>query len=169
MNIDNNFWSEFPDYKVTNPFKEVHTSDKSKGKKDSSLMMWFVRHCYDPASKYFKLPVEDKHYIIGQDFCGDAKFYDKNKKVLDMLIDAYCKLELTALQRHMMVWNKLLDKRTKFLESVEEYDLENFEDLDKMAVGTDKVYATIKKIEIDMAKEDSNGAVKGGAKPSLSD
>jgi hypothetical protein len=164
-----NFWKEFPDYKITNPFKELHDSDKSKGKEASSLMMYFVKYCYDPSSRYFKLAKEDKHELIGTDFCGDVKYYNKNKTVLDKVIAAYCKLELTSLQRHMMVWNSLLDKRTKFLETVEEYDLSNFEDLDKMAVGSDKVYTTIKKIETDMAKEDSNGSVKGGAKPSLSD
>jgi hypothetical protein len=169
MNIDNSFWNEFPDYRITNPFKELYTADKTKNKKDSSMMMWFVRHCYHPSSRYFKLPIDDKHELIGGDYCGDINYYKKNKATIDMLVDAFCKLEMTSLQRHMIVWNTLLDKRTKFLESVESYDLENFEDLDKMAVGSDKVYTTIKKIEADMAKEDSNGSVKGGAKPSLSD
>lgn len=166
-----NFWELNQQFKVAEPFKSLYKGDKSKGKKDSSMMMWFIAFCYDRTSKYFKLSrdgEDGKHYVIGSDYCGNSNFYEDNQEVLDPCIAMFVKMEYTAMERHLKKWEDLLDKRTKFLDT-QEYTLENFEDLDKMAVGTKKVSDTIKDIMDSLAKEDNSGTVKGGAQPSLND
>lgn len=168
---DANFWEENQQFKIAEPFKSLYKSDKSRGKKDSSLKMWFIALCYDRESKYFKLSPDGqdgKHYVIGSDYCDSPNFYEDNKSILDPCIDMFIKMSYTPMQRHLKTWEDLLDKRTKFLQT-QEYDLSTFEDLDKMAVGTQKVHATIKQVLDDLSKEEGSGSVKGGAIASLND
>jgi hypothetical protein len=171
FNPDENFWEVLPQYRVAEPFKSLYKKDKSRGKKDSSLMMWFVVLCYDRGSKYFKLTPDGedgKHYVIGGDYCGNVNYYEDNKDVLDSCISMYIKMNYSAMERHLKTWEDLLDKRTAFLQS-QDYNLETFEDLDKMAVGTEKVYKTIKNVLDDLNKEDSSGSIEGGGHESLND
>jgi len=148
----NNFWKMNPDMKVAGHFKKLYDLDKSKDKKESSLICWFIVLCYDRSSKYYRLPPEEKHNVISIDYCENSKFYDKNKSVIDNLIEEYINLQYTPLERHLKIWEDLLNKRSAFLKD-QEYDLETYEALDKMAIGTEKVYATIKKVTDDMNKE----------------
>lgn len=165
------FWDVNPQFLIVNPFKRIYDDDKSKLKKNSSLLMWFVAFCYDRRSKYFKLQPDGedgKHYIIGLDYCGNPNFYTDNKENLDECIAMFIKMSYTPMERHLKTWEDLLDKRTKFLQS-QDYDLDTYEDLDKMAVGTQKVHQTIKQVLDDLSKEDVVGSAKGGAQPSLND
>lgn len=166
-----NFWELYPAFKVTEPFKELYQSDTSKSKKVSSVTMWFITLCYAKSSIYRNLAIDGidgKHYIIGGDYCDNTNFYESNKSKLDILIEAFIKLEYTALERHMHTWEDLLNKRTAFIKT-QNYDLSTYDDLDKMAIGTDKVYNTIKKIQEDINKDDSLGQGKGGSMASLND
>lgn len=171
FSTDMNFWDLYPEFKITNPFKEIYKKDKSKGRGNSSTFMWFIALCYSKASKYRNLAkdgIDGKHYVIGEDFCGDKNYYSKYRDELDSAIEAFIKLQYSPLERHLMTWDDLLDKRTAFLKE-QSYDFTNFDELDKMAVGTDKVFSTIKKIWEDISKEDTAGVGKGGAVASLND
>lgn len=171
FNTDESFWDLYPEIKVTNPFKDIYDKDKSKGRKESSTFMWFIALCYSRASKYCKLAVDGidgKHAVIGEDFCNNRNYYYDNKEDLDLCIEAFITLQYNALERHLKTWDDLLDKRTAFLKT-QEYDLTTYDDLDKMAVGTKKVYDTIKSIWDELSKEDKNGVGKGGSVASLND
>lgn len=171
FDVNKNFWIEHPDMRAVNPFKTLYDDDTSKKKSHSSLIMWFVILCYDRDSKFYRLEADGdngKHVIVGEDFCENKDFYRNNKAVLDMCIDMYIRMQYTPLERHLKTWEDLLDKRTAFIKE-QEYDLETYDSLDKMAIGTDKVYNTIKKINDDLSKEDGSGSAKGGAMPSLND
>lgn len=166
-----NFWEVNKELKVVEPFKSLYTKDKSTKKKDSSLMMWFVVLCYDKNSKFYRLMPdgeEGKHATVGEDFCNNINYYEENKKVLDPLIDKWNKIQLTPMERHLKTWEELLDKRTKFLES-QNYNLDNYKDLDAMAKGTNDVNKAIKQVIDDLAKDTSQGTAKGGARKSLND
>lgn len=166
-----NFWESNEQYKVAEPFKSLYKNDKSMGKASSSMKMWFVVFCYDRDSKYFKLQPDGedgKHYVIGNDFCGNANFYEDHREELDRVIEMYIRMNYSPMQRHLKTWEDLLDKRTKFLQD-QQYNLDTFDALDKMAVGTQKVHATIKQVIDDLSKEESSGTIKGGAVASLND
>lgn len=171
FNTELNFWDLYPEFKVLNPFKDIYKKDKSKGRRESSTFMWFIALCYSKASKYVKLAcdgIDGKHYVIGLDFCGDTSYYSKNKVDLDICIDAFINIQYSALERHLKTWDDLLDKRTAFLKQ-QDYDFNTAEELDKMAIGTKKVYDTIKQIWDELSKEDSSGVGKGGSVASLND
>lgn len=171
FNTDFLFWELYPEFKVINPFKDLYDSDKSKNKKESSITMWFVAYCYSKASKFRTLAkdgIDGKHYVVGLDYCEDPNFYNKNREKLDELIEAFVIMQYSALERHLMTWDDLLNKRTEFLKN-QEYGYDNFEELDKMAVGTDKIHQAIKKIWDDLSKEEGSGIAKGGSVPSLND
>ena len=164
---DKNFWAIHPDMKVINPFKQLYDSDSSKKKEQSSLLMWFIVLCYDRDSKLFKQPEDEKHRIVGEDYCGDSKYYSKNKVILDPSIDMYINLQYTPMQKLMASWDKKLHQRAKWIDGLT-YE-EDDERVDKAMERTKKVYDTYKQIIEDMTKEDSSGMAKGGATPSLLD
>lgn len=166
---DSNFW-KLHSYMIIGVFKAVYDADKSKDKKVSSDLMWFISYCYERESNpFYNLPIEDKHKIVGKDFFNDELYFGNNETRLVPLIEFFCKCQDTHFSRHLRTWEELLDKRSVFLKT-QEYDLESFEALDKMAVGTEKVHTAIKKIKEDILKEDNSGSNgKGGQIPSLSD
>ncbi len=166
---NSNFW-KLHSYMIIGVFKVIHDNDKSKDKKASSDLMWFISYCYErDENPFYGLPTEDKHKIIGKDFFNDELYYSKNERSLTPLIEFFCECQDSHFGRHIRTWDELLDKRSTFLKT-QHYDLENFEALDKMAVGTEKVHNTIKKIKEDILKEDNSGSnSKGGQIPSMSD
>lgn len=166
-----NFWLVNPQFTIKEPFKSLYKEDRSKDKKDTSKLMWFVAFGYDPSpvNVFRNVPTKEKHEVIGSDYMEDPKFYDKNKAQLDKLIDAFLANYITPSQRHLMEWESLVEKRTNFIKN-QEYDLATFEDLDKMAIGTEKILNTFKKIKEEILKEqNSDGAAKGDRELSLSD
>jgi tRNA splicing endonuclease len=167
FDTDKNFWIEHPDMKVISPFKQIFEDDKSKKKEDSSKMMWFIVLCYDRDSKLFKQSISEKHRIIGEDFMGDAKYYQKWKIVLDAAIQVYTDLQYTPMQKLMASWDKKLHERAKWLDGLSFED--DDERVDKAMERTKKVYDGYKQIMDDMHKEDNSGMAKGGATPSLLD
>lgn len=167
FDTDKNFWLIHPDMKVIQPFKELYMSDSSKKKDQSSMLMWFIVLCYDRDSKLFKQPNDEKHRIIGEDFCGDARYYSKNKIILDASIYTYINLQYTPMQVLMASWDKKLQQRAKWIDGLD-YE-EDDEKVDKAMERTVKVYASYKQIIEDMNKEDNSGLAKGGATPSLLD
>ncbi len=154
--------------KITEPFKGLYNGDKSKGKAKSSTLMWFVALCYDTDSLYYKMAPDEKHPMIGADYAEDDQYYEKNQEILDVAIEAYQKLFYTAMERHLHEWEELIEKRTQFIKQAV-YDLKTFEQLDKMAIGTDKVYATLKKIMQDLSREDAGTTSKGDSELSATD
>lgn len=171
FDADMNFWDLYPEFKFFQPFKDVYKGDKSKGRKESSIMMWFIAFCYSKSSKFKNLNpdgLDGKHTVVGEDYCGDRNYYSKHQEQLVPLIESFIDMQYTPLEKHLKTWDDLLNKRTAFLKT-QDYNLETYDDLDKMAVGTSKVYLTIKNIQDELNKEDGSGVAKGGAVPSLND
>lgn len=166
---DKNFWDINPQFKVALSFKELYKSDRSRGKKDSSQMMWFISYVYDMGSIYYNRPQHEKEEVIGEDFMGDIDYAIKHEDDLEPLIKDYISLTTTAFDRQLMELDAKLDDRKKFL-SQTKYDLDNFEKLDKMNANTMALYNNLKKIKDDIAKSDSgDGDTKGKFKESLND
>ena len=166
-----NFWDANPAFKIKSPFRELMNSDKSKNKSNSSQMMWFIAFCYDlgEGNIFRNLANHEKHSVVGKEFIGEERYFKKNEKQLTLLIEAYKEISYTPAQKHLRLWEELLEKRSQFLKDAE-YTLVNFSELDKMAVGTEKLFKTFAVIQKDLAKEDDEkGAAKGDKELSLSD
>jgi hypothetical protein len=180
---DSNFWELNQQFKIANPFKTIYAKDKSKGKKESSKLMWFVAHCYDISSKFYRLPVEEKHKVISEDFCGDVNFYEDNKDLLNDLVEAFINLQDTPVQRAMRTLNKKLEERARLIDETE-YTFDYYEEddrgklitkkgtadqLDKMMIATKKLIDYFQDIRKELATEETQGTAKGGSLSSLND
>lgn len=168
FDIEQNFWELYPDFKIALSFKDLYKQDKSRGKVNSSKLMWFVAYTRDMNSKFYNLPQEEKDALIGKDYMKDINFYENNKKELDVLIEDYLKLVYSPSRRHLMDWDRKLIERSKLIIDIP-YTLENFEELDKMAAATPKIYKAISDLKAELSKEEGDGVGKGGAVASLND
>ena len=170
FDADNVFWEVHPQFKFKEPFKSIYSTDKSKNKKDSSQTMWFISYCYDLSENniFHNLPNDEKHSVVGKDLISNEKYYSENKKYLDPLISEYCKMQDTPAERQYREWMEVIEKRRAFIKT-QDYNLETFEALDKMAVGTEKINNIFDKIKESLSKEKDQGAAKGDKELSLSD
>jgi hypothetical protein len=180
---DANFWEVNQQFKITNPFKTVYKNDKSKGKKISSLHMWFVALCYDQNSHYYKQPVEDKHKLIGEDYCGNETYYEDNQDLLDDLIEAFINMQDSPARRALRDWEVKIVQRAKFLREAT-YTFDEFveddrgkwitkkgtaDQLDKMLGNTKKLFDDYQRILKDLSTEEAEDGVMGGEMESLID
>lgn len=163
-----NFWELYPDFKTALSFKQLYKSDKSRNKEWSSKIMWYVAYTTDMNSKYYKLPENEKHAVIGLDYMDNENYYNDNLERLVPLIEDYIKINFSSAQRQLREWEIKMDERAEFIKKMP-YNLENYEDLDKMAANTSKLFDTFKKIKEDISKEEGDGVGKGGAVASLND
>lgn len=164
--INTNFWELYPELKIL--FSKLYKSDKSRGKDNSSKTMWFISLFTDSNSKYINVPEEERIELLCEEYMNDSKFYVNRKELLDELIELYRLSFESPMQRHLRQWNNSLNDRTKFLATMK-YSLDNFEELDKMAANTPKIYKAISDLRAELEKEEGDGNLKGGAKESLSD
>ncbi len=173
FNVTNIFWEYNPQFKIVSPFKELFNSDKSRGKKTSSNIMWAISLCYHPKSDLYGLP-------------------DKEERVFDMVKDKSFKLEdysdhielftsscLSQAEKSAVAWDEFMRKRDRFIKT-QEYTLDTYDDfgklqkgtadqLDKMASNTGKMYTDYAKIKKELNEEDQAVKGKGGKNLSLSD
>lgn len=174
-----NFWDQHPDFLATQPFLNLWKEDKSKGKTNSSTSMWFVVFCFDMDSKYYNLEFEERCSILGEDYCGDANYYQHHKDTVDKLQLAYCKLVDSKAKRSLRNWFDKLEERDLFISktpfSMDFYGEDGrprkgtADQLDKMMANTKKLWDDYQRIMEDVGKEDSHSEGRGGAMPSASD
>ena len=166
---EENFWELNPQFKTALSFKDLYKEDKSKNKKNSSIVMWFIAYTHDMGSLFYNLPEKERFEIIGEDYANDIDYYKNNEKVLIPLVLDYTKLTTTAIDRHLLEWDARLEDRTRFLATTK-YDLDNYDKLDKMNANTLGVFKNLEKIKEDIVKDESGtGDTKGGFKESLND
>ncbi len=164
-----NFWEVNPQLKIAGIFKTHYEEDKSKGKTASSKVMWFIALLTDLDSKYYSLPFEDRIELLEEDYLNHIGFYKENKKLVDDLVIFYQKLADTPAERHIRQWDDTLEKRSEFLRTME-YNLDNFDKVDKLAANTQSIFKTLNQIKKDIELERTGGGTaKGGAMESLSD
>lgn len=166
-----NFWEYNPQYKII--MSDVYSSDKSKNKEKSSLMMWAIFFLIHPRSEFYNLP--DKHTILARDFIKDNSFkWEKHKDTIERVEE----ISLTQAEKSLVNWDMTLRKRDEFIHG-QEFTLDNYNDdgrlqkgtadqLDKMLANTNKLYQEYFKILKELKnEEDSRG--KGNRPKSLSD
>jgi hypothetical protein len=163
-----NFWEYEPQFKHVGPFKEVYEADKTKSKKFSSGFMWFIAFCYDMGSKFRKLDVNEKHAIIGEDFCGTEDFYKENKDKLDICIRLYCDMADSEGEKALREWEDGMRDRRQFLTDTS-YAPDTYKMLEDMRKGTKALYDDLARIKKQIDSEAEASRAKGGKHLSPSD
>jgi hypothetical protein len=163
------FWEANPQFKVKEPFKFLYQSDKSKGKKGSSTMMWFVAWCYDRESIFYNQPIDEKYSIVGEDYCGDISYYPNNQDVLDEMINAFLAIYETQAMRSLRLWEKRMHKRDKFMDDTD-YSEDTYKMKEEMVKNSPAMYKEFEKIKKDLSVEQAGSSEgKGGSVESASD
>ncbi len=167
MKIDNskiglNFWEVHPQLTLIGEFKYFYDKDKSKTKQKSSSIMWAIFLIYDPNSEFFTFSLEDKIAFVSKDFLG----FDFKESDYKAIIDFYISTTLTPARRQLYVWNRKLDEKTAYLETLTYED--DADIIEKLLISNKKLYddyeAILKRIE-----QESQGKAQGGAEESLSE
>lgn len=157
FNLTNNFWDFNPQFLAIPLFEKLHKSDKSRGKKTSSNIMWAITLCNHPESDiYYYSDKENKVYKMVK---------DKSFKLEDYVehIEAFKDMCLTQAQKSLVAWEDRLRDRDSFLADQEyhfgyvdkdgvEYK-SNVKELDEMAGRTAKLYQEFAKIGKEIAEE----------------
>lgn len=163
INPEYDFWELYPDLKFILEFEDIRKNYKN----NSSMIMWFIVMCFDLESKYFELDIDERTTLLSKDYLKDKDWYNNNK---DKIIKAIERFEAfdTTTQRQLRQLIETMAKRTKFLRD-SEYDIENFDKLDKMVSNTANLFKVFEVIEKQLAKEKGIGTTKGGHELSLAD
>lgn len=181
-NINENYWTLHPQVKSIKLFGELFESDKSKGKIDSSKLMWTIALYSDPHDQnpWKNINYLDRQTLIATDYLKNPKFNWEDESIKNLL-NCYEEHCLTIAEKELMRLEEKLTQRGDFLKetkyTLDEYEEANgkvklkkgtAEQLDKMMVNTTKIYEQLEIIKTMMSKE-AGGANKGGSKQSASE
>lgn len=163
-----NFWEVNPQFTTTNPFRKLWKSDKSRGKKASSDLMWVIALVHHPKSEMYYIPMKEFKIVTSMLKVKDKEvdaFWEDNKELVNEFIDS----TLTEAEKSLLSWEKRMKQRDDFL-SVQKYHFgyvedgiefkSNTKDLDDMNGKTAKFYAEYFKIKESLEEQDikdSNG------------
>lgn len=167
VNLENNFWKEYPGLELHKSFIKMFESDKSKDKADSSKIMWAIYLFVNPESNLYNDP--NKETTIVNNFIKDSKF---KWKTYEDQIYAYKELVLTGAEKALQNWNELMVMRDKSLKelytkALKSNNVHDLLDLDKMIANTAKLFNDYTKIKKEY--DEQKTMKKGNSIKSLSD
>lgn len=164
FNIAENFWVHNPELKFPEQFRELYDTDKSKDKKDSSQIMWAIALLEHPKSKFFNLSYKERKILIANDFLRNKDFkWDS----IASKITFFQKFILSAGERQLALWSKLMDQKTEYLQTL---TYSNDADIiEKLLTSNSKLYSELERISEQLEKEGSEGEIAGGAMESASE
>jgi len=157
-----NFWTTHPQAKLLGEFKQFYEKDKTKAKDKSSSVMWAIFLIYDPDSDFFSFELADKIDMISKDFLN-FEFKEADYKPV---INFYLSSMLSAAKRQLYVWNRKLDEKTAYLETLTYED--NAEDIEKLLQTNKKLYDDYESI-LKRIEQETSGKTQGGAEESLAE
>ena len=141
-----NFWEMNPQMKYIENFSELYKGDKSKGKKDSSQLMWAIALLMDKSTSnnFRNIPEEERKFQLAKYFLQDDKFQWGNPKIVS-LINTYENCILTQPMRSLRNLEAKMKERDELIQ-LTPYNMDTAEDLDKMIIGTHKIVQLYKQI-----------------------
>ena len=108
------FWELNPEYILI--FEEFHKKDKSKGKLQSSTVMWAMYLKLHPDSSFYNMG--NKEEFIKEKFVKDDKFnWDKYEDIEYTFKESV----LTQAEKSLYEWNELMRKRDTYLKNQDYY------------------------------------------------
>lgn len=159
-----NFWAVNPQLKLPESFALIYKSDKSKNKSKSSQIMWAIALLVDPDSKFANISYANRQKMIAKDYLRDEDFdWDQYNEAVVF----YERSLITPAKRQLMVWNKKMDEKTLYLDTLTyEDNADTIEGLLKTNVKLFEDYERLLKL---VDKENNEGSTKGGAEESASE
>lgn len=150
---DNNFWDLNSELRLLSGFSKLYSEDKSKGKEQSSKLMWAVHFALHPDSKFYNLP--NKFDILAKDFLKDPKF---NWTKIQDILNTFKESVLSDAERALTNWGEIMTMRDVSIKdlykrAIDTADTDELVKLDKMLANTPKLFEDYKKIKKDYEEE----------------
>ena len=164
--IQINFWKVNPQFLLKETFRKLHDEDKSKGKQDSSLLMWGLAFLCDFDSKYRQLSDKEKKELIAQDLFRNDQF-NWEDPAIKILVNSW-EVFKTSSQKQMMQWERFLNEKTEFMQT-SKYDSSTAELVEKLLLSNSKLYKEYEDIMTRLSQEGDGGMMMGGSMESLSE
>lgn len=179
-NTDLNYWDLHPIMKTIKAFGDLYSSDKSKKKTKSSLLMWAIAmYCDTHEENPWRNTAKNEcRILIKTDVLKDDKF-DWEHPEIKNLISEYDKKCLTTSERELKRLERKFQERGDFIDATK-YSLDDVDasgktikgtadQLDKMFVNSKKIQDLLEDIRAQVDKEKSESQLKGGATKSASE
>lgn len=165
-----NFWEINSHLKNLGVFKEIYVKDKSKDKRVTSTLMWFVAFIEDMSSPLCNLNYSDRVDEVCKNVIEESTSYINDNQInIKKCSDYYRELQDTPAIKQLRVWNKKMQEKTKYMESVV-YDKSTYEMLEKMMGSNVGLYKNLQQITEQVLKTDqSEGKAEGGKELTLTD
>lgn len=146
FDTDVNFWEHNPQLRYVENFSELHKGDKSRGKADSSQLMWAIALLMDKSknNNFRNMPEEERRFQLAKYFLKDDKFSWENPKIRT-LIDTYEKCIMTQPMRSIRNLEEKMKERDVLIQQTP-YNMDTAEELDKMIIGTHKIIQLYKQM-----------------------
>lgn len=169
--FETNFWATHPELKLADTLAEFHKKDTSKGKEESSKIMWAIQMCEQPDSKFYNRP--NKYEEMSKTF---LKTFKINWKKLANVVDSYKDSALSDAERALTSWNETIKMRDHAIKELYQellqggvamLDTKALRDVDAMLAATPKMFDDYNKIKATFEEEKTQK--KGGRTLSLSD
>lgn len=167
FDIEGDFWEINTSFVAVKVFKEYRKKDPSRGKAQSSRMMWAICLLEHPRSKFANTSYEDRLELVNGDYLPNNETLDPEGKH-EALIKSFNKYAITRTQRIAKQWGDKLDERFDYMDTLNYADGAG-EILDKMLASTDKMWKQYQTCLKDLEDENSRSQIQGGAIESLSE
>jgi len=164
FDVEVNFWRANPQLKVPQPFADILSKDKSKGKSKSSQIMWAIALLVDPDSKFSNISLGNRRKMIAEDYLKDAKFKWADVKAA---CQYYESMLITPTKRQLSVWKQKMDEKSIYLAELT-YE-EDSATIEKLLSTNIKLFEDYERLLRMVEKEKDEGATKGGAVESASE
>lgn len=160
--VENDFFETFSDLKTLSVFKDLI---KRKGKTKASSIMWGLYLVYNPNSNIWNMLMEDRKKEVLDNVIKDKSFTFESE---EELINYYKETIITPIERSYNNLRKKLEERDAVLSELS-YDINTYEDIDKMILNSDKLLGALDKIHKEFLSSNSGGKVTGDLAESASE
>jgi hypothetical protein len=160
----NNFWVVNPHFKAIELYNEVLKNDTSKGKTQSSILMWGIAYYASFYSKLKQLGEKERMALIAKDILKDPSF---DWKSVDNLVKGWDIFKSVSMKQ-MTEWDRLMNEKTDFMRTLK-YDGSTADTIEKLLLSNSKLYKEYEDIMERLGQETNGGVIKGGSVESLSE
>ena len=168
---ENNYWDVNKELLFIPELEKLYNNDKSKGKSESSTIMWAIYYAYNPESRYFNLP--NKLDVLANSFIKQKDF---SWETHEAIVEIYKSMVLSDSERALVEWGEIMNMRSIAMKKLykelldqpsTDVDTKALREVDTMLANTPKMFEDYKKVRKDYEEEKT--AKKGKKNRSLSD
>lgn len=160
--LDGNFWDMHKHLLLVPTFSELYENDSSKGKKDSSQIMWAVALYCDSKSDYRELTESNK-----QEFIIEGYLKSKwTKADLEPYMVAYLQFN-TPLERQLYLIERVIEEKNQYMSGLNYAD--NGDELEKRIKSNAALVEALDRVKLSLAEQSDEGVIKGGAEESAAE